>query len=197
MNYRFVFFIITLISFQTLAQTTVSYEPENLGPNVNSEYEELSPIISPDGKTLYFVREGDPHNTKYAEVDDSQDIWYTELQPDGTWSPAKHMGAPLNKRKYNNILTVTPDGNTIMIRGAYNNGEYTGTGFSFCRKDGSGWTNPQMLGINLRWLPEFGWKSNCNVPCAKRGHSRGYICQLPGKGWKLDPSDESGTEDQH
>jgi OOP family OmpA-OmpF porin len=143
----YTFLVIAAINFHALAQTPVSYEPENLGPNVNSEYEELSPIISPDGKTLYFVREGDPQNTKYAEINDSQDIYYTELQPDGTWSPARHMGPPLNKRKYNNILTVTPDGNSIMIRGAYKNGEYIGTGFSFCYKQGSSWTAPQMLDI--------------------------------------------------
>src|SRR4051812_46336227 len=147
MRFTYSILILAAINFQVFAQTDGSYQPENLGPNVNSEYEELSPIISPDGKTLYFVREGDPHNTKYADIDDSQDIWYTELQSDGSWSAAKHMGSPLNKRKYNNILTVTPDGNTIMIRGAYDKGEYTGTGFSLCRKSGSGWSTPKMLVI--------------------------------------------------
>jgi OmpA-OmpF porin, OOP family len=147
MKFTFTFLMLGLVSFLASAQAPESYEQENLGPHVNSEYEELSPIISPDGKTLYFVREGDPHNTKYAEIDDSQDIWYTELQSDGSWSAARHMGSPLNKRKYNNILTVTPDGNTIMIRGAYDNGDYIGTGFSFCRKSGSGWSTPQMLVI--------------------------------------------------
>jgi OmpA-OmpF porin, OOP family len=146
---KFTYFILffVAINFHVIAQISAGYEPENLGPNVNSEYEELSPIISPDGKTLYFVRESDPQNTKYADVNDSQDIYYSELQPDGTWSPARHMGSPLNKRKYNNILTVTPDGNTIMIRGAYKNGEYKATGFSFCHKDGNSWTAPQMLDV--------------------------------------------------
>ena len=118
-----------------------------MGSNVNSEYEELSPIISPDGNTLYFVREGDPHNTKYAEIDDSQDIWYSKMQEDGKWSKAKHMGFPLNQRKYNNVLSVSSDGNTIMIRGAYKKGEYVATGFSFCHKNGKSWTAPQMLDI--------------------------------------------------
>ena len=36
----------------------------NLGPAVNSEYNELRPLISPDGKTLYFIREGHPQNTR-------------------------------------------------------------------------------------------------------------------------------------
>ena len=32
-------------------------EPENLGAAINTEDLELAPIISPDGKTLYFVRQ--------------------------------------------------------------------------------------------------------------------------------------------
>ncbi|PKP44847.1 MAG: hypothetical protein CVT95_10490, partial [Bacteroidetes bacterium HGW-Bacteroidetes-12] len=31
-------------------------EPENLGPKVNTEYSEISPTISPDGKTLFVTR---------------------------------------------------------------------------------------------------------------------------------------------
>jgi hypothetical protein len=37
--------------------------PENLGKNINSSASELAPVISPDGKTIYFTRERHPENT--------------------------------------------------------------------------------------------------------------------------------------
>jgi OOP family OmpA-OmpF porin len=49
------------VSFGAYAQL------ENLGKTVNSEYNEISPIISPDGKTIYFSRVSHPQNTRRAE----------------------------------------------------------------------------------------------------------------------------------
>src|ERR1051325_615652 len=46
---------------------------ENLGSGVNSVGSDLSPIISADGKTLYFGREEYEFNT--GGKDDPEDIW--------------------------------------------------------------------------------------------------------------------------
>ncbi len=39
---------------------------ENLGPNINSIYDEVLPVISPDGKTLYVDRKNHPQNYRKA-----------------------------------------------------------------------------------------------------------------------------------
>ena len=57
----YLFLISISISFsQKKDSTTVIIQ--NLGANINSQYEELSPIIAPDGKTLYYVRQSHPEN---------------------------------------------------------------------------------------------------------------------------------------
>jgi len=60
--------LFSFASFSTLAQPKV----ENLGNAVNSEYNEINPVISPDGKTLFFGRVSHPQNTHGQEG--SQDI---------------------------------------------------------------------------------------------------------------------------
>ena len=93
---------------------------ENLGSNVNSEFRDINPIVSPDGKTLFFVRVNHPSNKNGKN--DSEDIWVSKQMEDESWSVAKPMPATLNRIKYNSILSVTPDGNVLLIKGAFDDG---------------------------------------------------------------------------
>lgn len=127
-------------SFLVCAQPKV----ENLGNTVNSEFNEINPVISPDGKTLFFGRVSHPQNAHGLEG--SQDIWYSELA-NNQWSLAKRMAQPLNKEEYNCAYSVTPDGNTLLIMGAYDKGTYETRGFSFSKRTANGWSAPQKLAI--------------------------------------------------
>jgi outer membrane protein OmpA-like peptidoglycan-associated protein len=121
------------------------YNKEILSKSVNSEYSEVSPIISPDGKTIYFVRVNHPKNTFGNE--DSQDIWFSELDENDDWKAAKRMINPFNRNKYNDILNITPDGNKVLIKGVYKKGNLIGKGFSFIHKTERGWSEPEKLNI--------------------------------------------------
>ena len=127
-----------------------AYEIETLGDSVNSVYNELGPVMSPDGQTLYFVIDGHPENLFGAN--ESQEIWYSTKRPDGKWSKAKRMPLPFNLEQYNSIESVTPDGGTLIIRGVYKNGKLKGgDGFSYSTRTANGWavhsaaTNPQKV----------------------------------------------------
>jgi OmpA-OmpF porin, OOP family len=54
---------------------------DHLDANVNSEYDDLNGILSPDGKTLYFSRRNHPGNM--GGVNDKEDIWYSTLDANG------------------------------------------------------------------------------------------------------------------
>ncbi len=127
------------------APANPSSKVENLGNQVNSEYNEINPVISPDGQTLYYARISHPQNTHGDKG--SQDIWYSELQPTKQWGPARRMGSPLNKDEYNCAYSITPDGNTMLIKGAYNNGTYETRGFSTSKRTANGWSEPQKLNV--------------------------------------------------
>lgn len=76
--------------------------PENLGPGVNSEYDEDAPFIHPDQKTLFFTSNG--HNTMGGK-----DIFKTELVGGG-WTRPMNMRYPINTTADDNYFTLTADG---------------------------------------------------------------------------------------
>ena len=63
--------------------------PKSLGNVINTEYDEDSPFLTKDGKTLYFSSNG---NTSMGGFD----IFKSELTSDGTWGAPMNLGYPLN-----------------------------------------------------------------------------------------------------
>ena len=121
-------------------------DPENLGPNINSRYTEVSPVISPDGKTLYMNRMSHPENTGGA--DDVGEIWYSTLNDDDTWSKAVNIGSPLNNVNSNFIKSITPDGNALFLANTYNRDGSPGAGCSMSFKTEKGWSFPKKQNIH-------------------------------------------------
>ncbi|MFN4145264.1 MAG: OmpA family protein [Runella sp.] len=138
------FCIFFLYSIFLLHSAIAQPKLENLGNAVNSEYNEINPVISPDGKTLFFSRVSHPQNAHGQ--DGSQDIWYSEFV-NNQWTLARRMTQPINKETYNCAYSITPDGNTLLIMGAYNKGVYETRGFSFSKRTANGWSAPQKLEI--------------------------------------------------
>ncbi len=140
-------FLIGLFTLISLFSQQLEMKIENLGPAVNTEHSEYVPIITPDGKTLYFFRMGDPENTRYEETKDCGDIWYSEIDGKGQWSKSKRLAEPFNRGQFNSIESVSPDGNTMLVRGAYKKGRYVDKGFSLSHKIKDGWSEFEKLDI--------------------------------------------------
>jgi outer membrane protein OmpA-like peptidoglycan-associated protein len=64
-------------------------EPVNLGPEINTDGDEMSPFIHFDGKTLYFASDGRIGMGGF-------DLYITRMQADSTWSTPKNLGYPIN-----------------------------------------------------------------------------------------------------
>ena len=115
----------------------------NLGPNINTSYNETRPVISPDGKVLYFCRQNYPENIR--GTDDPQDIYYATLE-NGQWSTAKNIGTPLNDVFANGINSVSPDGNSLLLINEYTEFQPV-SGVSLTYKTREGWNFPERLTI--------------------------------------------------
>lgn len=123
---------------------------EALDKNVNSEYSELNPLLSPDGKTLYFSRKNHPQNI--GGTRDKEDIWFSELDSSGHWQIARNMGSTFNNPEpnfINSIQSMTPDGRTaVMLLGNkyLDNGKML-AGVSISSNVGGDWSKPIALTI--------------------------------------------------
>jgi OOP family OmpA-OmpF porin len=124
---------------------------ERLDNNVNSEYNDLNGILSPDGKTLYFSRRNHPGNI--GGINDKEDIWYSTLDANGKWSLAENMGPKFNNEYpnfINAISSVTPDGKSaIMVLGNQylKDGKKMLAGMSISNNVNGEWTAPRAVKI--------------------------------------------------
>jgi outer membrane protein OmpA-like peptidoglycan-associated protein len=121
---------------------------ENVGETVNSMYTETRPVISSDGKTLFFARQNHPKNT--GGTSDGQDVWFspvTDLK-EQTWGPARNIGGPINNKGNNGVTSVSADGNTLLLINTYNpDGTISPEGASISTRTKTGWSMPVKLNI--------------------------------------------------
>lgn len=115
---------------------------ENLGPLVNSTADDMLPIISPDGKTLYFARKKYAGNTGDEKRDD---IYFCTLDSAGNWSPAQNIGPPLNNELHNYLGWISPDGQKAFVA---NNYATVKQDISVSYRTANGWSVPKALKIN-------------------------------------------------
>ncbi|MBU0763760.1 MAG: hypothetical protein KJ607_02880 [Bacteroidetes bacterium] len=75
---------------------------QNLGPKVNSPYDEDAPYVHPDGRTMYFSSKGHKNMGGF-------DIFKSELMDDGQWSAPGNMGFPVNSVRDDIYFVVSAD----------------------------------------------------------------------------------------
>ncbi len=120
--------------------------PESLGSVINSSYDETAPMISPDGKRIYFDRKFHPDNV--GGHNDEDDIWYSDISKEGVWQVPENMGEPLNNKYNNFVQSITPDGNALLLGNIYK--ESTGEmfpGVSLTYRTRKGWAYPEKQNI--------------------------------------------------
>jgi len=74
----------------------------NLGPTINTEFEEDAPFIHPDGRTLYFSSNG--HTTMGGF-----DIFSSTLTSDQKWNTPVNIGFPINSPGDDIYYVVSPN----------------------------------------------------------------------------------------
>jgi len=70
----------------------------NLGPQINTEFNEDRPFLINNSKTIFFCSQGHTGLGGY-------DLFRTDLQPNGIWNKPANLGYPIN----------TPDDNTFFM----------------------------------------------------------------------------------
>jgi outer membrane protein OmpA-like peptidoglycan-associated protein len=137
---------------------------ENLGKAVNSKGQEINPIISADGRTLYFTRADYEKNIGSPS---KQDAWVSTLDKNNNWTEAVNLGPPVNNSGDNAIIGVSADGKTIYLINVYlpGGGLVYGLSKSFYTKNG--WSFPKEIKIqnlyNENEASEFAISPHGNV----------------------------------
>jgi len=141
----FVYIILMLCVSICNAQNLSDVESEaiDLGAAVNSPYAERVPLISLDGKALYFARKSHPQNMGTGDKDD---IWVSYLNPKTKeWTKAVNVGAPLNNDGHNFVVSINTSGTAMYLANDYDQNVKDAISYTF--KRGRKWSSPKKLSI--------------------------------------------------
>jgi outer membrane protein OmpA-like peptidoglycan-associated protein/tetratricopeptide (TPR) repeat protein len=83
-------------------------EPENLGTNVNSEYWESTPSLSPDKKDLYF-------SSNVPGGFGGKDIWVCHRNENGKWNEPLNLGPQINTEGDESCPFIHADNQTLYF----------------------------------------------------------------------------------
>ncbi len=118
---------------------------ENLGTSINSKFNEICPVVSPDGKSLYFTRWKHPDNLGAMK---NQDIWVAQLGEKNKWEKATLFPAPINNEENNAVCGISPNGKTMLLNNVYGKDGQMEKGVSLSFKLRTGdWSFPKPIRI--------------------------------------------------
>ncbi|MCH2199235.1 MAG: tetratricopeptide repeat protein [Flavobacteriales bacterium] len=92
---------------------------ENMGPEVNSRFDEYAPSVTAKGDKLFFTSRRS--NAVGGEIDEGgdykfyEDVYYTMQGEDGVWLDAEGVNGEVNTPTYDAVLSISPDGTSMFI----------------------------------------------------------------------------------
>lgn len=121
----------------------------NMGPKVNTEYQEYVPLVTADGNYMFFTsrRPGSTGGLKDPNGEFFEDVYMTHKE-NGQWVPASNMGATVNTATHDATVGMSANGNALMI---YRTNENLSGGDLYMSELGSidNWNTPIKLGENI------------------------------------------------
>lgn len=147
---------------------------DNLGDNINTEYNEYGAVISADESVIVFTARR-PNSTggKIApELNEHyEDIYISHMKEDGSWEPAKNMGENVNTKDHDANSGLSADGQRFLIyMGKSNQGDLFES-----QLIGEEWGKPEDLGKNIN--TKYHESSACYSP---DGNAIYFVSEKPG-----------------
>lgn len=121
-------------------------EKESIGKIINSEAMEVAPLITYDGKQLFFVRQNHPKNLGIQKL---QDVWMATWD-ENKWAKPVNFGKPINTDENNAASAVSTNGKTLYLLNVYLPNGQLKSGISTSKLKNGAWSFPKELKINDR-----------------------------------------------
>ena len=124
-------------------------KPENLGQNINSEFWESAPSLSPDKRDLYF-------SSSVPGGYGGSDIWVSHRMANGRWGPAQNLGPEVNTKGDEGSPFIHADNQTLYFNSNGHAGYSDKSDLYLSRKTAGGWGEAVNLGYPINTTDEEG-----------------------------------------
>ncbi len=149
---------------------------KNLGPGINTPFNEYAPVISADETTLIFTSRRD--NTTGGGKSNEDNEWYEDIylsvKSDTVWSTAVNMGPTINTASHDASVGLSPDGQELFV---YRATPANGGDLYVSNLTGTVWSEPKPLGNNINtsaWEPSASTTSDENILFFTSNRKGGY-----------------------
>ena len=161
-------------SGKELVKVPVRVFIDNLGPNVNTQFNEYGAVVTADESMMLFTsrRPGSTGDKIDEGINEQfEDIYISYKQADGTWSQASNLPKPINTDNHDSNSGVSADGQKFIIYlGKDNGGDlYEST------LEGTIWSKPEAFNKNIN--TKYHEPSACYSP---DGNALYFVSDKPG-----------------
>lgn len=160
----------------------IAFNPVNMGPNVNSDYDEYLPAVTADESEIIFtVLRPRDKNTVCAFCISEEDF-YASVKESGEWQPRYKLEYPINTGYNEGAQCVSQDGKYLL----YTICDVAEVGGGSCdlywsKRIGNRWSRPRNFGspVNTKF-----WESQPSI--APNGKTIYFVSGRPGGYGKMD-----------
>lgn len=143
------------IFYCTITSDGVVGAKDNLGSAINTVDEEASPVLSPDGNTLYFT------SNRVSGGYGATDVWVSE-KSGNNWGTPLNLGGVINTANAEEPAWISDDGNTLVFT-SDRPGTYGAMDLWYSLKSGGVWQTPVNFGPTINsTYSEYGCSLYCN-----------------------------------
>jgi outer membrane protein OmpA-like peptidoglycan-associated protein/tetratricopeptide (TPR) repeat protein len=139
--------IVECLSAKELIKNPQKVTIKNLGEEVNSVFDDYSPTISADEKTLMFTSRRDHVASSDNNFSKKEQTYFEEILlsdwTDSTWGPAHSIGENVNGKRHDASVSVSPDGQRLIV---YKSTPQTKGDLYYSQLVDSVWNDPVKFG---------------------------------------------------
>ena len=154
----------------------VKFQPVNLGPNINSEWDEyLASITADDSILVYTVKRPKDKNTVCAFCLNEEDLYYSVKDGGGAWKMRAPIGAPVKTGYNEGAQSVSPDGNYLLYTMCDADYGMGSCDLYWSKRIGQRWSRPRNFGAPVN---STAWESQPSM--AADGATIYFVSSRPG-----------------
>lgn len=123
------------------------YVIENVGPAINSEWDDFAPVVTADESFMAFTTRRQDGNSNADVFDDMlyyEDVFYSTKRQ-GQWQYAQNIGPPVNIIYHSSNLAISADGSELYLYKSQNGGDI----FLSKKNPNGSWSEPVPLNDNI------------------------------------------------